>query len=202
MDSSNIELNHLKASYYTPSFINVPKNPFSIILFCYLGEINPSLYEDYLKIFKQIIVTGDTNRDTVSEDFFFENKPHDRFPLNKNIPENAYLFTLTNGEFQDSFSPDMDLLEEVIDIIQKEEPEIFSVYYFLGDFFKLSLKFYNSIKDFLKIEEESAAFSNINSTKEVYFVFDEKYKDDIYNPLPILEREIDGVIRLKSFKMT
>lgn len=189
--SGNLELRLIKVPYYTPVFVDIPKNPFSIILFCYLGEINPELYEKYLKLFREIIVKPDPKPIL---GFSLEKTSHEKFPLNKDIPENAYIFTLTSGEFQDSFDSNLDLLEEVINMIQDEEPSIFSVYHFLGDFFKLSLKFYTSIDDLLRRDEEMVRFNNINSTKEVYFILE----NDLY---PILEQEVDGTIRLKSINI-
>lgn len=183
----------LKVPYYTFEFIDIPKNPFSIILFCYLGEINKSLYDKYLKIFQQTIVSVDPQN---TGEFVFSDSPHVRFPLNRKYPENSYLFTLTNGEFQDSFDSNIDLLEEILDMIQSEAPESFGVYYFLADFFKLSMKFYSSLGSLFMADEEIATFGNEKSTKEVFF-----FLDDNQIPFPILEQEIDGVIRLKSYSM-
>lgn len=188
---NNLDIKLLKVPYYIFEFTDVIRNPFSIILFCYLGEINQSLYDKYLKLFRQIIVSESPKN---VNDLIYSTNPHKRFPLNKNIPENSYLFTLTNGEFQDSFDSKLDLLEEIVNMSQEENPESFAIYYFLADFFKLSLKFYSTKESLFVADEEAAMFGNENSTKEVFF-----FLDDDQIPFPILEREIDGVIRLKSF---
>lgn len=187
----NLELTLLKVPYYTCEFKDVSRNPFSIILFCYLGEINKLQYDNYLKIFRQTLITVDSQS---AGEFVFNGKPHIRFPLNKNIPENSYLFTLTNGEFQDFFDSKSDLLDEIMNMVQEENPESFAVYYFLADFFKLSLKLYTSLQNLFVPDMEDAIFGNENSTKEVFF-----FLNDDQIPFPILEQEIDGVIKLKSF---
>lgn len=187
MENSNLKFKVLKTPYYTCEFKNVPNNPFSQVLLCYLGEISKKYYDKYLDVFVKTLQMPDVN----SKDLEYD--PEKRFPLNKDLPKNAYLFTLSKGEFQENFNSSTDLLQEILSIVQEENSDYIGVYDILADFFRLSCKFYSNIDTLFEKNAEDVWFKTIKSSKEVYFFIDEN------NTIcPIFEQQIDGAVVCKS----
>lgn len=178
----------LEYPYYIADFTNVPMNPFSIMLFSFLGNINQDVYDEYLQILVDVLKSPDPDIKE-NHNFFFGSDPHKRFPLNTYIPKNAYLFSLTNGETPEIFPKEKDLLKEIIDNIQDTENLSYEMYFFLADFFKISMIVYESPQSMFKTEETS--YTTYKSNKEVYFLINDN------NLKPILELQLDGAIVLK-----
>jgi len=150
MQSSDgsITLKSIYYPYYYAIFNTVPHNPFSVMLFSYLGEISPLLYKNNLEKFKDHLNKIKSNDDTKNLSFFKEN-----IMANYNIKSESWS-------------------KNLIEDIQSENSSNISIYYILSIYFNLSYIGFNS-KEELFLNNKSNFYYNYSS-REVYFLLNKE----------------------------
>lgn len=113
----SVNIEPLKAGYYTATFNTVPFTPFAIMLFAYRGEISPESYTEHLEMFNTMLDVVDPNSEA----------------------NETYAKTLLNGELRE-YS-----VVEISKLAQEENSENLVIYAFLGDYFKLNFLILKSI---------------------------------------------------------
>ena len=154
--------------YYRGTFTELPMNPFSIILFLHLGRINKELYDKYIGIFKDTIIT----------DSFLKKRPEDSI-VKVTFVNNIMKMKPSNP------------IKEILDTFQEENSKNHNVYILLAEIFKLYLKIYKSGNGIIFDHDNLIYKSGIKELlNEVYLYYS---KDKYY---PIMKQEIDGSIRV------
>lgn len=143
MQSSDgsITLKSIYYPYYYAIFNTVPHNPFSVMLFSYLGEISPLLYKNNLEKFKDYL-----NKINFKEDrdkFFKEN-----IMANYNIKSESW---------------NKNLIEDIQ--LENSSNDFYSI---LSIYFNLSYISFNS-KEELFLNNKMIFYDNYSS-REVYFL--------------------------------
>lgn len=144
MQSSDgsITLKSIYYPYYYTVFNTVPHNPFSVMLFSYLGEISPLLYKNNLEKFKDHL-----NKINFKEDrakIFQVN-----IEGNYNIKSEKWIKSLTED-------------------VQVDNSSNLTTYYILSIYFQLSYFIFRS-KEELFLQDKTI-INNYYSSREVYFL--------------------------------
>lgn len=175
--------------YFRTTFTHVPNNPFAIMLFARFGRIDVELYEDNLEVFKREIVMPDPEVDLNRLKLSYRGRgPHKIFPNNVDIPENSYLFSLTNGVAQIKLGS-VDLYDEIISQAVGLSPSTLEIYDFLGDYFRVEIKIFQGIG----FRRHYHRFVNKDSEIEVYL---HAVAGDVagYDVAPVSYITMDGLI--------
>lgn len=141
-EDGQVKLEILAAPYYKGMFTELPMNPFSIVLFQYLGEINKKLYDKHLNIFMEIMFTEDSSG------------KHNVESLLEGALWNSMIVSKSR--------------ENLLSVIQDENYEEFLILQSLYEFFKLSYKIYSHKNDILKLNREIDLEYIKGSNREVY----------------------------------
>ena len=186
----SIDIKLIYYPYYTATFNEVPNNPFSIMLFAYLGEISPILYNNNLEKFKKTL-------NEINENF----KKEKESSYGSNGKNNFTKYVIESYPFYDRKSNKW--IANLIEDVQKEKYFNEDIYEIVSKYFNLSyfisdkgMELYNILRNnnnnnpILNEDTISA------SSREIYFLFDEEKV-----PLNILKQDTNGNIRCHSLRL-
>lgn len=187
---SSIRLDKLSHPFYRVTFYDTPTNYFSLALFGFKGEINSDIYEKELQNFKEVLKKSDPDYNPKEINY------QSLFKKYKDIPEDAYLYTLSK-KIIERFNYTEDLYDGLIDMVINKDVDPYSFYpfEFLGNYFNISIALYSGFDDFEEEKEPISQYYNKNSEIKVIYYFSENKK--MY---PIAKKLTNGdVIRQYSY---
>lgn len=180
---SSIAIKLMYYPYYTATFNEVPNNSFSVMLFAYLGEISPILYNNNLEKFKKTLnEVKEVNEGTDRKNNF-----------NKYVIESSPLYDKNSNKW----------IKNVFEDIQKEKYYTDDIFSIISKYFNLSyfisekgMELYNILRNNNNNKLILNDGSGSTSSREIYLLSNEEKV--LVN---ILKQDTNGNIRVHSLRL-